>query len=499
VNAPANFPLCVAGLTIDPDRRHVCGKGGDEAVEPLVMQLLLRLADRAGEVVQRRELFSHLWGNAQVGDASLNRLVAELRKVLERTSSGEVVIETVPRTGYRLIAEPTKDEEQPAITRRSVLAGSAAALAVGAGGAGLWISRENKAQRATRLVDRGDTLLRDAAPMLAGEALPPLQEALALEPANARALGLAALANETQAFNGGPNAADALRDADQQARAALRLDRREPHARLAMLDMQAGSLDWSQTEAGLQALRRDAPTNFHIVGALSSLFQAAGILSQAWIFNERAAAIAPSSPTPHWRRALRLWTGGRTDDALRLSERLIPLWPRHSLVWNARFMILAFSGRTGAAAAMMNDKTGPLGNSHPVKPAQWAPTLDAFAHPTPANIASATAANLAAARAYPGQAAYAAMALAQMGAVDEAYDVINGLLFSKGPLVASRPVEPRSFNANAPSWCRTQWLFMPPLASVRQDRRFAALCDELGLTTYWQRRGAGPNTTIPSS
>ena len=114
-------------------------------------------------------------------------------------------------------------------------------------------------------------------------------------------------------------------------------------------------------------------------------------------------------------------------------------------------------------------------------------------------MAAATTANLAAARAYPGQAAYAAMALAQMGAVDEAYDVINGLLFSKGPLVASRPVEPRSFNANAPSWCRTQWLFMPPLASVRQDRRFAALCDELGLTTYWQQRGAGPNTTIPSS
>jgi DNA-binding winged helix-turn-helix (wHTH) protein/tetratricopeptide (TPR) repeat protein len=496
VNAPANFPVCIAGLTIDPDRRHVSGVGGDEAVEPLVMQLLLRLTGRVGEVVQRRELFSDLWGNAQVGDASLNRLVAELRKVLERTSNGAVIIETVPRTGYRLIAERTDDEEKPAITRRSVLAGSAAALAVGVGGAGLWISRENKAQRATRLVDRGDTLLRDAAPMLAGEALPPLQQALEMDPSNVRALGLSALANETQAFNGGPNAAEALRDADQQAREALRLDPSEPHARLALLDMRAGSLSWAQTEAGLQALRRDAPTNFHIVSALSSLFQAAGILSQAWFYNEQAAAIAPSSPTPYWRRALRLWTGGRTDDALRLTERLMPLWPRHAMVWNARFMILAFSGRTGAAAAMMNDNTGPLGNTHPVKPAQWGPTLQAFTRPTAASVAAATDANLAAARSNPGQAAYAAMALAHLGKVDEAYDVINGLLLSKGPLVANRPVEPRSFNANAPGWCRTQWLFMPPLATVRGDKRFGPLSEELGLAQFWKQRGAGPDTVI---
>ena len=35
------------------------------------------------------------------------------------------------------------------------------------------------------------------------------------------------------------------------------------------------------------------------------------------------------------------------------------------------------------------------------------------------------------------------------------------------------------FVANSPSWCRTQWLFMPPLAAVRADARFEALCGSL--------------------
>src|SRR4051812_50065900 len=75
-------------------------------MEPLVMQLLLQLVDGRGQVLLRSELFDHLWGNAQVGDDSLNRLVGSLRKALERTSAGAVQIETVPRVGYRLIAEP---------------------------------------------------------------------------------------------------------------------------------------------------------------------------------------------------------------------------------------------------------------------------------------------------------------------------------------------------------------------------------------------------------
>ena len=126
MNASAEFPLRVAGLAIDPVRRRVSGPGGEASVEPLVMQLFLHLIDHQGQVLPRRELFDRLWGKAQVGDDSLNRLVGSLRKALERTSSDAVQIETVPRLGYRLIVQPTVAGKVPSTTRRSLIARSMA-------------------------------------------------------------------------------------------------------------------------------------------------------------------------------------------------------------------------------------------------------------------------------------------------------------------------------------------------------------------------------------
>ncbi|MFL6760645.1 winged helix-turn-helix domain-containing protein [Sphingomonas sp.] len=498
MNAAATFPLRVAELTIDPIRRRIAGPGGEAPMEPLVMQLLLQLVDRQGQVLPRRDLFDHLWGNAQVGDDSLNRLVGSLRKALERTSSGAVQIETVPRVGYRLITEPRGGGVTRPITRRSLIAAGASSL-VALGGAGLWRARkQSRVAEARRWIDRGDILLRDAVPLQAGDALPPLRSALGIDPTNAKALGLLALAEETRANNGGSaNAGETLRAAEEAARAALQRDPGEPHARLAMIDITAGNLDWSQMEDRLEALRASAPANLHVLGSMTSFLQAAGRTSRSWLYNEQAVAAAPTSPTPQWRRALRLWTGGRDEEAVNLSERLLPLWPRHALVWNARFMILAFTGRTGAASAMLRSGAGAPGNAHPVTLAQWLPTLDAFAEPSPTSIASAREANLAAAQLNPGQATYAAMALSHLGEIDAAFAVIDGLLLSKGPLVANRPIVPRSFVANSPSWCRTQWLFLPPLAAVRNDVRFKGLCEEIGLARYWRQRGVRPDTRLP--
>lgn len=466
-------------------------------MEPLVMRLLLQLVDCQGQVLPRRELFERLWGNAQVGDDSLNRLVGGLRRALQRSSNGAVLIETIPRVGYRLIVEPADLSVAPLITRRTVVAGSTSLL-LALGGAGLWRDRQvNRLAEATRWTNRGDVLLRDAVPFQAGDALLPLRSALDIDPNNARALGLLALAEETRANNGGStNPGDTLRLAEEAARTALQRDASEPHARLAMIDMTAGSLDWSQMEDRLEALRVSAPANLHVLGSLTSFLQAAGRTSRSWLYNEQAASAAPTSPTPQWRRALRLWTAGRNEEALNLSERLLPLWPRHALVWNARFMILAFTGRTGAARAMLHGAVGPSGSAHPVRLAQWLPSLDALAEPSPASVAIAREANLAAAQLNPGQATYAAMVLSQLGEIDAAFVVINALLLSKGPLVAGRPITARSFVANSPSWCRTQWLFMPPLAAARGDARFKALCEEIGLERYWRQRGVGPDTRL---
>jgi len=494
-------------LRVSPARRLIEGPDGTTTVQPVVMKAFLLLLDAAGGVVTRDDLFGKVWGEVFVGDDSLNRAIAQVRKIAPEVAPGLFHIERIPRTGYRItgpILESWNAVERPelrpgAMSRRAVAAAGGAAVLAFAG-AGLWGWRQqSRLAEAQAWTDRGDVLLRDAVPLQAGEAVPPLRAALGLDPDNARALGLLALAEETRANNGGSADAGAtLRIAEGAARAALRRDPAEPHARLAMIDLSAGSLDWAQMEDRLEAVRASAPTNLHVLGSLTSFLEAAGRTSKSWMYNEQAAAAAPSSPTPQWRRALRLWTGGRNQQALDLTERLLPLWPRHALVWNARFMILAFTGRTGAAAAMLKDPVAPPANSHPARLAQWLPTLDAFARPSPARITRATEANLSAAQLNPGQATYAAMSLSQLGQVDAAFEVINALLLSKGPLVSRRPIVFRSFVANSPSWCRTQWLFMPPLAAVRADARFEALCDAVGLTRYWRQRRVSPDTSLPA-
>jgi DNA-binding winged helix-turn-helix (wHTH) protein len=46
------------------------------------MQVLVVLADAAGHVVARRTLFERCWGEVYVGDDSLNRVIAALRKIV---------------------------------------------------------------------------------------------------------------------------------------------------------------------------------------------------------------------------------------------------------------------------------------------------------------------------------------------------------------------------------------------------------------------------------
>jgi DNA-binding winged helix-turn-helix (wHTH) protein/tetratricopeptide (TPR) repeat protein len=502
-------------LEVHPAIRQVLRNGLSETLEPRIMQVLVAFEQAHGNVLSLDDLIDRCWGGRIVGENAVHRAISKVRDLGVNFGDGTFTIETITKVGYRMrmrsgleAGSQCNGYKVPSanaglfpnqrLARRAVIAGGASIL-LASGGVGLWQTR-----RRTRLAevqswtDRGDILLRDAVPLQAAEAAPPLRAALQIDRWNAKALGLLALTEETSANNGGSrNAGDTLRFAEGAARAALQRDPNEPHARLAMIDLRAGSLDWSQMEDRLEALRTSAPDNLHVLGSLTSFLQAAGRTSRSWLYNEQAAAAAPASPTPQWRRALRLWTAGRNEEALKLSERLLPLWPTHALVWNARFMILAFTGRTGAAAAMLRATVAPPANAHPVRLAQWLPTLDALANPNDRNIARAKEANLAAARLNPGQATYAAMALSQLGEIDSAFAVIDGLLLSKGPL-ANRPVMPQSFVANSPSWCRTQWLFMPALAPVRSDARFPALCEEIGLAHYWKQRGVGPDLGLPA-
>lgn len=73
-------------------------------VEPKLMQVLVYLAQHPGEVVTRDQLLDDLWPETVVTDHVLTRSISELRKALNDDRRSPTFIETIPKTGYRLIA-----------------------------------------------------------------------------------------------------------------------------------------------------------------------------------------------------------------------------------------------------------------------------------------------------------------------------------------------------------------------------------------------------------
>jgi DNA-binding winged helix-turn-helix (wHTH) protein len=95
---------------IDEREGTVTGPGGSLRLEPRVMAVLTELARQRGRVVSRQELHDTIWPNVVVTDYTLNRCIYRLRQALDRiagndTGSGSEFIETLPKRGYRLLAD----------------------------------------------------------------------------------------------------------------------------------------------------------------------------------------------------------------------------------------------------------------------------------------------------------------------------------------------------------------------------------------------------------
>jgi hypothetical protein len=88
------------------------------------MRVLVELAERAGEVVPKQRLLDSVWPDTFVGDDVLSRTIFELRRVFEDDPKSPRFIQTIPKSGYRLVA-PVRFETiappiQPRIDDKSV-------------------------------------------------------------------------------------------------------------------------------------------------------------------------------------------------------------------------------------------------------------------------------------------------------------------------------------------------------------------------------------------
>lgn len=490
--------FAIGPLSVSPARRRVQGPGGSIHVEPIVMKVFLLLLDGAGSVVTRDELFSSAWGGVFVGDDSLNRAIARVRKIAVEVAPGFFEIETVPRTGYRLTG-PIVDElegeaqawpEQSARwpSRRSLIIGGSAAAALGASGLYWGLASRADGQvkallnQARTAMYRGD----DEGASVEGT----LQQAVSLRPDNADALGLLALVQATAGV-GQPGAAQSNLDtARENARRALAMDPDQPNALLAVYELDSATMDWFARDQRLRQIIAKDLAQVPAIAELVALLQSAGLNRESWTWNERAIAIEPMSRETQARRAMKLWIAGRYDQADKVIDRARDLWPDSPFVWWVRFLILATTGRAVAAKAMLD--SGPKLRPPPWV-AMWRACLPALIEPNPANLASARQACAQGATSAPVLAIQSVMILAALHQVDAAFDICEGFLLWRGSLVRAGDNRVRQLGSDSGWRMHVQWLFTPPAADLRRDKRFLPLCDAIGLVEYWKRREVRPD------
>jgi len=111
----------------DLDSGQLRKNGTRIRLRPQCFQVLTWLIEHAGQIVTREELRRKLWPDEVFVDfeKSLNTAVAQLREVLGDSAEHPRFIETLPRRGYRFIAEvhaPTPATAGPELTRARLIA-----------------------------------------------------------------------------------------------------------------------------------------------------------------------------------------------------------------------------------------------------------------------------------------------------------------------------------------------------------------------------------------
>lgn len=115
---PSPFGRCYefSGFQFEVDSLRLARDGELVSLPPKAALLLLLFLERRGTVLKKEEIFATLWPEEIVEETNLTRNIYLLRKTLNQHAPAEQFIETIPKIGYRFLAQarellpPARDE-----------------------------------------------------------------------------------------------------------------------------------------------------------------------------------------------------------------------------------------------------------------------------------------------------------------------------------------------------------------------------------------------------
>jgi len=112
-----NAPFRLGEWLVDPSLGRIFRGDVMVHLELRVIDVLVRLAEHATNLVTRQQLMDEVWGRVDISDNTLTRAIADLRSALGDDAKRPAYIETIHRRGYRLLQTPRPLAAQPQRSR----------------------------------------------------------------------------------------------------------------------------------------------------------------------------------------------------------------------------------------------------------------------------------------------------------------------------------------------------------------------------------------------
>jgi DNA-binding winged helix-turn-helix (wHTH) protein len=292
---------------LDVEERRVTRGGQPVQLAPKAHDVLVHLVRRAGHLVQKQELLQAVWPEAFVEEGILAVHISGLRSALRDNPRAPWCIETVAKSGYRVIA-PVQEDNSASIAPAPVRA------------------------EVHELVGRARAHLMSASRAAVPQAVRLFQEAIDLDPTHAPAHAGLALACCAEADWRISRPVDAYARARTAALRALAMDDASADASVALgAVMFLGEWDWIGAERSLQRALEINPD--HVQGRLlyGHLLDTQGKLQDGLAMRLRALETAPFSPAVHLALALSYWNQRRYGEAIRWANKTLELDAAHGL------------------------------------------------------------------------------------------------------------------------------------------------------------------------
>lgn len=491
------MPFSLGDLHVTPALRQVSRGEESRSLEPRVMQVLVALAAARGGIVSRDELIDRCWDGRIVGDNSINRVISLLRQLSEGMGKDCFEIETVVKVGYRLlrpaapaapVAQSPADEGSREFSRRRLMIGGVALGAIGIV-AGTLLTRDSQRRTvARRLYQSGIELQRQGDPERIGQVIDYFRRAVRADPSFAEAWGALAhaLAHNVDELPP-PTAARFSTEAGDAATRALALDPGNRDATLARLSLRPLYRNWAAIEREAVAATRRFPDGPMLAEIRIRILSQTGRWREA-VTAARALTTAEPFDVRHQLLLGRAYWGmGEVEWARATLDRAARQPPQNDWLWLARLNLYALGGAPRDALALIETESRDVMTALPLQADLARLCALALLTRAPGDIDRAIAALVDQRRSGRVASFVSIPYLAALGAVDIAFAQCDDYFLGKLDPAIGRRTPPPTHQ------CWTDFLFLPPTATLRADPRFGTLMQATGLDAYWRETGTQPD------